>query len=709
MQSAFYGNAALANPGLNLDFTLVMDIGQDAFKNCAADLCIPERHFTADWEGAGLDACSGSLSGQPINVVLVIDKSPSTRCDGLFWKDGLNRKEQCDRRGGCQICSSIRAAFDALMLRVDLSTGSQVSIVSYSASASIHLLGSNNHSEISDTLTQSSPLWNTERGTDYMSGLSNAKLALDNENISNILPKVIIFYTDGEPLDRDRATAMANRLKWMGVSICAVGSGAADYDTLSEMASEGQSYYGETIQYITQLRSFCNLWPAPVPKLKTAVVIAGSIDQFERRRLSSVQDGLRSKIAQATNVASEAVELQITPGSVRLEFTVTFESNASAFAGRNVLMDRMATPELAGQLLSSDAMEVTVETIEIYPNLFVDSYSEPPLLPPPPPPPSLPLQQPPPPSAPWPYSTATLPPIYIVMVVLGSLSAVLTAAVGIDFIGRFRVKSKIYVEGDGKGRSTFPRNTHCCGLCFILSLLSTSILLGVGLNPPPTPPPPIPLPLPAGVTSQYACAPACDNENLAASMVYARQIGDNAIAGFDALPAAEKATLLEPAFAAADEASRRLAYVRIFEALLPGGESLKQLGSDLEDADFTLTSLQSTTAILLQCISIDRAAGKNDRRTCTNTCEFTWSNQTFNQSNNGVCEDGGDQWWHTDPTISHDCLRGSDCNDCGWLGAITMEWRTAPFWGGAFTGGAASLIAKPNVTDTLEACPRSSG
>lgn len=295
------------------------------------------------------------------------------------------------------------------------------------------------------------------------------------------------------------------------------------------------------------------------------------------------------------------------------------------------------------------------------------------------------------------------------MVVLGSLSALLTAAVGIDFIGRFRVKSKIHVEGDGKGRSTFPRNTHCCGLCFILSLLSTSILLGVGLNPSPTPPPPIPLPLPAGVTSQYACAPACDNENLAASMVYARQIGDNAIAGFDALPAAERATLLEPAFAAADEASRRLAYVRIFEALLPGGESLKQLGSDLEDADFTLTSLQSTTAILLQCFSIDRPAGKNDRRTCTNTCEFTWSNQTFNQSNNGVCEDGGDQWWHTDPTISHDCLRGSDCNDCGWLGAITMEWRTAPFWGGAFTGGAASLIAKPNVTDTLEACPRSFG
>lgn len=192
--------------------------------------------------------------------------------------------------------------------------------------------------------------------------------------------------------------------------------------------------------------------------------------------------------------------------------------------------------------------------------------------------------------------------------------------------------------------------------------------------------------------------------------MHAQQIGDDAIGAYAAKSAAEKAILLQPAFAAADEASRRLAYVRIIEALLPVGETLKQLGSDLEDADFTLTSLQSTTAILLQCLDIDRPVGKNDRATCTNTCEYTYAGTTYNRVGNGLCEDGGDQWWHSanlDSVISsRNCARGSDCDDCGWLGGIAITWRTTPFWGGALTGGSASLINKPTTTP-LTACPAS--
>ena len=189
----------------------------------------------------------------------------------------------------------------------------------------------------------------------------------------------------------------------------------------------------------------------------------------------------------------------------------------------------------------------------------------------------------------------------------------------------------------------------------------------------------------------------------------ARQIGDDAINAYDAKSAAEKAVILQPALAAVDEASRRLAYVRIIEALMPAGETLKKLGSDLEDTGYTLTSLQSTTAILLQCLNIDRPKGKNDRSTCTNTCEYTWEAQTYNRSGNGLCEDGGDQWWHDTAyaaVISHNCARGSDCDDCGWLGEIGITWRTTPFWGGALTGGAESLIAKP-ATTPLAACPTS--
>lgn len=191
-------------------------------------------------------------------------------------------------------------------------------------------------------------------------------------------------------------------------------------------------------------------------------------------------------------------------------------------------------------------------------------------------------------------------------------------------------------------------------------------------------------------------------------MASARQIGDDAISAHVAKSAAERAILLAPAFAATTEASRRVAYVRIIEALLPAGETLKELGSDLEDYGFTLTSLQSTTAILLQCLDIDRAKGKSDRSTCTNTCEYTWDGVTYNRVGNGKCEDGGDQWWQDatvhNGVVSDNCPRGSDCDDCGWAGDIGITWRATPFWGGDLTGGAASILAKPNAPP-LVACP----
>ena len=79
--------------------------------------------------------------------------------------------------------------------------------------------------------------------------------------------------------------------------------------------------------------------------------------------------------------------------------------------------------------------------------------------------------------------------------------------------------------------------------------------------------------------------------------------------------------LLTAALAAPDAASRRKEYVKVMEMLLPG-EAVKTLGSDFEDATYTLTSLQSVTAILLQCMEFVHI--RNSRMTCTNTCEVTY-------------------------------------------------------------------------------------
>ena len=135
------------------------------------------------------------------------------------------------------------------------------------------------------------------------------------------------------------------------------------------------------------------------------MVVAGAVSDFAS---ASVRTSLRQSVADAANVPLAAVELTVTSASVRLQFTIAFDSVTAASVGVSELRTEPATPEKASVLLSTAAVTVVVDTVEALPE--IPSPEAPPLPSPPlPPPPTVVVTTSPSPAPP--PSPASPPPL----------------------------------------------------------------------------------------------------------------------------------------------------------------------------------------------------------------------------------------------------------------------------------------------------------
>ena len=153
--------------------------------------------------------------------------------------------------------------------------------------------------------------------------------------------------------------------------------------------------------------------PPSTPPLAAAVLtasflVAGTVADFTL----SVQNSMRSKVADAAGVDLGAVTLDVLSAnrrlrrlsaSARLDFTISLASEADATRALDALDTHMSSASAASALLSSPSMDVDVLTIEQQPRLHfppAPPTAPPPSPSPPPPTPPAPPMPPAPPSAP---------------------------------------------------------------------------------------------------------------------------------------------------------------------------------------------------------------------------------------------------------------------------------------------------------------------
>ena len=116
--------------------------------------------------------------------------------------------------------------------------------------------------------------------------------------------------------------------------------------------------------------------------ITTDIVVSGAVSDFTL----AVRTELKSKVAAEAGVTPAAVSLDVTAASVRLSFTIAFESTASATTGASALSIALASPATASAFLTTTSYTASVVSVASLPALI----SPPPPSPSPTPPPSPP-------------------------------------------------------------------------------------------------------------------------------------------------------------------------------------------------------------------------------------------------------------------------------------------------------------------------------
>ena len=110
------------------------------------------------------------------------------------------------------------------------------------------------------------------------------------------------------------------------------------------------------------------------------VVIAATVSDFT----DSVLTAMRHKVADEAGVAHGAVSATVTAASVRVAFTVDFQTEAEADAALPALGVALSNPAAASTFLSTPELTVTVESVSTPP--AKRALAVPPRTPPPSPP-----------------------------------------------------------------------------------------------------------------------------------------------------------------------------------------------------------------------------------------------------------------------------------------------------------------------------------
>ena len=116
-----------------------------------------------------------------------------------------------------------------------------------------------------------------------------------------------------------------------------------------------------------------NAPPPAAYTVKMAVTIAGAVSDFTPAVLTQI----RQKVADEAAVPLDAVEATATAGSVKIDFTVSMQSEAAANTALTAITAKLVDKTVASTFLSTTANPVTVEEIVAPTKLVLVSPSPP--------------------------------------------------------------------------------------------------------------------------------------------------------------------------------------------------------------------------------------------------------------------------------------------------------------------------------------------